>query len=206
MQNLKYTVLLIFIATAMICKGMKYQIKYLNTPTITINQQPLKVDDWFNDDAVINWDKDTQAMRVLGEDNKVYTLSAKRYKESKSKKFSDFIAFTKPMASRGLHTLTKDLQAILENEFEILDELQIDLSEVKELPEGITFLISSNDDTFQPLSLKPENGILIISRVDIDQIPNQNGPIPLTVKFILPDSDEEILITGWFLIKPLILI
>lgn len=190
--------LLIMFLSSLSGGAMKYQIKYLNTPTITINKHPLKVGDWFNDDAVINWDKDTQALRVLGENNKVYTLSAKRYKESKSKKFSDFIAFTKPMASRGMHTLKKDLQAIFENEFEILDVLQIDLSEVEDLPDGITILISSKDESAQPLSLTPENGMLIITREDIENISNAALNIPLTVRFVLPDSSEEIIVSEWF--------
>lgn len=188
------------------CGAMRYQIKYLNTPTINVNQKQLKTGDWLDDDAVINWEKDTQAMRVLSEDNKVYTLSAKRYKESKSKKFSDFILSIKPMASRGMHTLKKDLRAIFENEFEILDELHIDLSEVEGLPEGITFLFSSNDDSNQNLSLTPENDILVITREDIECFSSSIQPFSLSVKFLLPGSEEEILITDWFEIIPRILI
>lgn len=158
----------------------------------------MKTGDWFNDNAVINWEKDSQAMRVLSEHNKVYTLSAKRYKQSKSKKFSDFIAYTKPMASRGMHSLKKDLQEILENEFEILDELQIDLSEVKDLPENITFIISTKDETCPSLSLKPGNGILTLTREKLDDFLKEDETIPLTVRYALTDSEESpITITQW---------
>ena len=191
------TTILILLFTILNCEAMKYQIKYLNTPTITINQKQLTAGDWFNDDAVINWEKDSQAMRVLSEDNKVYTISAKRYKDSKSKKFSDFIAITKLMASRDTHTLIKDLQAIFEKEYEILDELQIDLSEVEDIPEDITILISSTDESIQPLSLTPENGVLTIDRNDIENMLSQDGSISLMVKFVLSDSKEEYLITRW---------
>lgn len=207
MQKLKFPVLLILLSIAILGNAMKYQIKCLNTPTITINQQPLKVGDWFNEDAVINWDNDSQAMRVLGEDNKVYTLSAKRYRESKSKKFSDFIALTKPMASRGLTSLTEDLQDIFENQYEILDEIHIDLSEIEGLPDDITFLISSDENLSEPLSLKPENGMLIIKRQDLKDIsPSEGSSISLIVKFTLTDSGEEIFVTNWFELWLLLLI
>lgn len=190
--------ILLFFPANLNCEAKKYQIKCLNTPIITINKQPLKVGDWFNDDAVINWTKDTQAMRVLGEDNKVYTISAKRYKKEKCTKFSDFIACTKSFASRGTHTLKQDLQDIFENEFEIIDEIHIDLSEIKDLPDATIFLILSNDDSIPPLSLKPENGLLIITREDIENITELNTQTPMTVKFVLPNSEDETIITQYF--------
>lgn len=191
------TAMLIAFFTVLGCGATKYQIKYLNTPTININQRELKTGDWFNDDAVINWEKDSQAMRVLGEDNKVYTLSAKRYKESRSKKFSDFIALTKPMASRGLQTLRNDLMQVFENEYEILDELQLDLTDIEELPDGITILLSARNSE-ETVSLKPENGIVTLYRETIPTPSASEETIPFTVQFRLPDSDESHLITTWF--------
>lgn len=194
----KITAALALIFTVLSCGAMNYQIKYLNTPTITINQKQLKKGDWFNDNAVINWEKDNQAMRVLSKDNKVYTLSAKKYRESEFKKFSDFIATTKPLAARKVPILVKDLQDIFEMEYELLDVLHIDLSEVKGLPDGITFLFTSDDDLTEPLSLRPENSILIINRESLDVESSENDTRHFTVKFLLPDSEEECLITPSF--------
>lgn len=104
----------------------------LNTPTITIDNREAKVGDWFNDQSVIVWSRDNQAMRVVSDENKVYTLSAKLYKEAKAKKFSDFILYTKPLAVRG----TKDLNLIeqlaerFDQDFIMLDEIVIDLSDI----------------------------------------------------------------------------
>lgn len=194
----KITVTLLLLMTVLNCNAIKYQIKCLNTPTININNKKLKTGDWFNDNAVIYWENDTQAMRVLSENNKMYTFSAKRYKQSKSKKFSDFIAYTKPMASRGMHSLKKNLQAIFENEFEILDELQIDLSEVEDLPADITFIISKKDELGPTLSLKPENGTLTLTREDLESFSLEGETIPLTVTILYRESQKTIVITRWF--------
>ena len=132
MKALKLTIILCCLITAFTCSAAKYQIKVLNTPTITIDNREAKVGDWFNDQSVIVWSRDNQAMRVVSDENKVYTLSAKLYKEAKAKKFSDFILYTKPLAARG----TKDLDLIeqlaerFDNTFVMLDEIVIDLSDI----------------------------------------------------------------------------
>ena len=84
MNITKLNIIFCFLLTALTASAMKYQIKVLNTPTITIDNKAAKVGDWFDDQSVIVWSRDNQAMRVISEDNKVYTLSAKLYKESKS--------------------------------------------------------------------------------------------------------------------------
>lgn len=138
---------------------MKYQIKVLNTPSITIDNKVAKVGDWFDDQSVIVWSKDNQAMRVVSEDNKVYTLSAKLYKESKSKKFSDFIIYTKPLAARGTNNLglIEQLAERFDNTFVILDEIVIDLA-------GIEFI----EDTYVEFYFEPLNKSLkkLISRTN----------------------------------------
>ena len=82
------SILFCFVFMVMSLSAMNYQIKVLNTPTITINGKELKVGDRFDDQAIITWSKESQAMRVLSDDNRVYTLSAKLCKEIKAKKFS----------------------------------------------------------------------------------------------------------------------
>jgi hypothetical protein len=125
--------------------AMKYQIKVLNTPTVTINDKELKVGDWFDDQAIITWSKENQAMRVLSEDNRVYTLSAKLYKEIKANKFSDFILYTKPLAARGNGTLDllESLEEKFDNYFIMLDEIVVDLSDI-ELPGNLSIYFISN--------------------------------------------------------------
>ena len=141
MKVLKLLLILSCLITALTCSAAKYQIKVLNTPTITIDYRAAKVGDWFNDQSVIIWSRDNQAMRVVSDENKVYTLSAKLYKEAKAKKFSDFILYTKPLAARGTTDLDliEQLAERFDQDFIMLDEIVVDLS-------GIDF---NNDDCFE---------------------------------------------------------
>ena len=145
----KLSILFCFVLTAMVASAMKYQIKVLNTPTIIVNGKELKVGDWFDDQAVIIWGKENQAMRVLSEDNRIYTLSAKLCKEIKAKKFADFILYTKPLAARGNKSipLKEALEEKFDNSFIMLDEIEIDLSDI-DLPEIFTlnFIVKYKED------------------------------------------------------------
>ena len=139
MNITKLNIIFCFLLTALTVSAMKYQIKVLNTPTITI-------------------------------DNKVYTLSAKLYKESKSKKFSDFIIYTKPLAARGTndHSLIAKLQERFDQDFIMLDEIVIDLSDI-DIPQNITFHFSvknKNEDSCY-FEVKPEKGVVLIPRSSI---------------------------------------
>lgn len=171
MKALKLTIILSCLISAFTCSPAKYQIKVLNTPTITIDNREAKVGDWFNDQSIIVWSRDNQAMRVVSDENKVYTLSAKLYKEAKAKKFSDFILNTKPLAVRG----TKDLDLIeqlaerFDNMFIMLDEIVIDLSDI-DLPSSCKFLFRSSDHK-NSFVVTPTNGRLHISRKSL----NHNG-------------------------------
>ena len=166
MKVLKLLLILSGLITALTCSAAKYQIKVLNTPTITIDNREAKVGDWFNDQSVIVWSRDNQAMRVVSDENKVYTLSAKLYKEAKAKKFSDFILYTKPLAARG----TKDLDLIeqlaerFDQDFIMLDEIVIDLSDI-ELPDNTIFrLYSSNNLTSKYIEITPYNKQITLLR------------------------------------------
>lgn len=172
MNITKLNIIICFLLTALSASAMKYQIKVLNTSTITIDNKAAKVGDWFDDQSVIVWSRDNQAMRVVSEDNKVYTLSAKLYKESKSKKFSDFIIYTKPLAARGTndHSLIAKLQERFDQDFIMLDEIVIDLSGV-DVPVESHFVIRNNschaDNSFEVIL---DSGFLRITRNIINAI------------------------------------
>lgn len=175
MNITKLNIIISFLLTALSASAMKYQIKVLNTPSITIDNKVSKVGDWFDDQSVIVWSKDNQAMRVVSEDNKVYTLSAKLYKESKSKKFSDFIIYTKPLAARGTNNLDliEQLAERFDNTFVMLDEIVIDLSGV-DVPVESHFIIKNNsynscnaDNSFEAIL---DSGLLRITRNIINEI------------------------------------
>lgn len=164
MKIINITILISCILSALTCSAKKYQIKVLNTPTITIDKKEAKVGDWFGDQSVIVWSKDNQAMRVVSEDNKVYTLSAKLYKEANAKKFSDFILYTKPLASRGANSmdLIEHLAERFAQDFIMLDEIVIDLNGI-DLPSECSFKFHGTNNDLK-LSLTPLNGNLIIDR------------------------------------------
>lgn len=108
---------------------MRYQIKLLNTPTITINGEKAKVGDWFDDKAVITWDNEKQAMKVLSEDNHIYTLSAKTYKNTKANTFLDYIVAVKPMIARGSSSLKERFEELQYGGCVLMDSLYLDLSD-----------------------------------------------------------------------------
>lgn len=170
MNITKLNIIFCFLLITVTASATKYQIKVLNTPTITIDNKEVKVGDWFDDQSVIVWSKDNQAMRVVSEDNKVYTLSAKLYKESKSKKFSDFIIYTKPLAARGTndHDLIEQLAERFDNTFVMLDEIVIDLRDI-DVPQNIIFRfsINNNNDGSCYFEVKPKNGFVVIQRPSI---------------------------------------
>lgn len=147
MRIFKILIFISCIISTLNCAAKKYQIKVLNTPSITIDKKEAKVGDWFDDKSVIVWSKENQAMRVVSEDNKVYTLSAKLYKESKSKTFADFIVYTKPLAARGTNNpdLIEQLAERFDQDFIMLDEIVIDLSDIR-LSEDISI-----EFNFEPL-------------------------------------------------------
>lgn len=196
MKALKLTIILSCLITAFTCSAAKYQIKVLNTPTITIDNREAKVGDWFNDQSVIVWSRDNQAMRVVSDENKVYTLSAKLYKEAKAKKFSDFILYTKPLAARG----TKDLDLIeqlgerFDQDFIMLDEIVIDLSDI-ELQDNASFrLYLSEDSNSKYLEVIPIAKIFSISRMSLNQLcDSDKGNIQFIVMFGYPSHDFEVI-------------
>ena len=188
MNITKLNIIISFLLTALSASAMRYQIKVLNTPSITIDNKVAKVGDWFDDQSVIVWSKDNQAMRVVSEDNKVYTLSAKLYKESKSKKFSDFIIYTKPLAARGTNgnDFIEQLAERFDNTFVMLDEIVIDLSGI-DFSKGDSFEFGRIDnDGYEDLIAKKylRNQSLKMLRSDLmDENDEQECLLFLTVTF-----------------------
>lgn len=117
--------------------GMKYQIKLLNTPSIIINGEKSKVGDWFDDNAIISWENDKQAMKVLSEDNHIYTLSAGTYKNTRAHTFLDYIISVKPMIARGNSTVSKRLDELQYGGCVLMDSLYLDFSNTGVIDEDV---------------------------------------------------------------------
>lgn len=207
MNITKLNIIFCFLLITVTASATKYQIKVLNTPTITIDNKEVKVGDWFDDQSVIVWSKDNQAMRVVSEDNKVYTLSAKLYKESESKKFSDFIIYTKPLAARGTndHDLIEQLAERFDNTFVMLDEIVIDLSGIELIED--TYIEMHFEPRNQSLKkiISPSNPQISISRSEI-QYWDEYSPSLLLNVFLSNRFADKTLITKSFEIEVLSLI
>lgn len=202
MNITKLIIIFCFLLTALTASAMKYQIKVLNTPTITIDNKAAKVGDWFDDQSVIVWSQDNQAMRVVSEDNKVYTLSAKLYKESKSKKFSDFIIYTKPLAARGTndHDLIEQLAERFDNTFVMLDEIVIDLSDI-EVPHHAYFLLKQdfhiNQQNEIRINVKDKSVIIKREYLILTEEGNRNSEfLSFSISFVNESNNSEILISN----------
>lgn len=196
MRIFKILIFISCIISTLNCAAKKYQIKVLNTPSITIDKKEAKVGDWFDDQSVIVWSKDNQAMRVVSEDNKVYTLSAKLYKESKSKTFADFIVYTKPLAARGTNNLDliEQLTERFDQDFIMLDEIVIDLSDVA-LPNDAVFrLYSSERPNSKYIEVTPIAKIFSLSRMSLTRLcGTDKGKIQFIMMFGSPYYDFEII-------------
>lgn len=196
MRIYKILIIISCIMSTLSCAAKKYQIKVLNTPSITIDKKEAKVGDWFDDQSVIVWSKDNQAMRVVSEDNKVYTLSAKLYKESKSKTFADFIVYTKPLAARGTNNLDliEQLTERFDQDFIMLDEIAIDLSDI-ELPNNAVFrLYSSEKPNSKYIEVSPKAKNFSLSRISLIRLCGMNnGKIQFIVMFGYPLHDFEVI-------------
>ena len=70
-------IMTLLLAVVQAVSATTFVIKVLNTPSITINGKELKVGDRFDENAVISWKSESQAMKVLSEDNNVYVFTPK---------------------------------------------------------------------------------------------------------------------------------
>ena len=77
-----------------------YVIKKLNTPTICINGQEMKVGDSFSDGAVVQWRSGSQAMRVLSGSNEV--LSIRAAGNTKPARMRTLVASQSKLSTRAL--------------------------------------------------------------------------------------------------------
>lgn len=152
MERSKSLILSLIVCISVIVPGfgMKYQIKLLNTPSIIINGEKSKVGDWFDDKAEITWESEKQAMKVLSEDNHIYTLSAKTYKNTKANTFLDYIVAVKPMIARGSSSVKERLEELQYYGCVLMDFLYLDFSDIEITDEDILTgeLIDSEGNPF----------------------------------------------------------
>lgn len=151
--------------------GMKYQIKVLNTPSILIDGKAEYVGSWIDDNSVITWESEQQAMRVLSADNRVYTVSGKSYKANNATRFRDCLIYKDDNSVRGVSGWKKEIKDRIEMgaPFVMLDQASIDLSGIKELPECLKWnakLKGDKNDILIPLTFENQNLSMLRSLIE----------------------------------------
>lgn len=101
-----------------------YKILYINTPSVTIDNKQLHVGDTFEEGAIINWDSEKQALKVLNlQTKKVRLFAAKQFTQSKSIK--DFYLKQNHLSTRGGEMMNEDeLREFLSGFFYMLDKIE----------------------------------------------------------------------------------
>lgn len=128
----------------------KYPIRVFNSPTINIDNRQATVSDWFDDTSFISCAKESLDLCVISDEKKgLYTLSIQLYQEAESKKLSDFIAYTIPIAVRGDNddSLIAQLQERFDQDFIKHNEIIIDLSCI-DSPGECSLIFTSLDDNY----------------------------------------------------------
>lgn len=197
MQRILAITLLLVIVQAI--SGKTFEIKVLNTPSITIDGKELKVGNHFDENAKISWRSDSQAMKVLSDDNHIYVISPKIFAKYHVKTFIDYLTSVKSVTVRtgwtDFPTTTDDHRAIFEGCFVLLDSLSFNVGWT--VDDNSYFEATTNDLGAEKLSFKiPYNGKeLFITKELFDSLPDSISSISLTVKYIESEFGESTVIT-----------
>lgn len=203
MKPLKYFILILIAVLPNVVSAKRYQIKMLNTPNIVIGGKSYKVGDWFDDRSAIRWSSPKQAMKVVSDDNKLYTLSATSYRKSKPKTFKDFIFFVKPLATRGgRDDVFSYLEQAFDAEYVMMDQIAIDLTSCT-LPPDSYFVFTGEDERGQLIEFQvSHNGKeLFINRNEIEGGLNLSGQIITLRVELVPKNGNKKLITKYLEIE-----
>ena len=186
---------LAIVLTAVSVAGKTYQIKFLNTPTIKINNKEAKVGDSFDENAIVTWDNDQQAMRVISSDNHVYTVAALNFKKTKSVRFRDCIAYKDKNSTRGgIRQINSLIKKTINsgNPHIMLDELVIDFSSIEDMPdmEGLYIVPLDKNNETAPIQVSISDGRMSISRDQIASL--QKGDDPEIYATIVNDNNKTV--------------
>lgn len=136
-----------------------YKILYINTPSVTIDNNQMHVGDIFDEGAQIKWDSDKQALKVLNVQTKnVRLFAAKQFTQSKSIK--DFFLKQNHLSTRGGEMMNEEeLRECLSGYFYMLDNLEF--STVLVVDENAYFSIVVDEKEY---ALPEINGNIVIDR------------------------------------------
>lgn len=195
----KFMAAILFMATVCMAYGRTFEIKVLNTPTITIDDKECGVGDKFGENAKISWAADNQAMKVLSDDNKIYVMSPKIWQKYKVKDFKDFLVTVKNASVRNdgeeFPVSVSDHRLLFEDDFLLLDPIRVRVG--WRVDDTCYFEATTNnlgDDNFTIIMPYDEHQV-IITRDMLGSTPADVDTLSLTVRYVENDIDETTLIT-----------
>ncbi len=197
--------------TLMAAHARTWEIKMLNTPTITIGGKALKVGDCFDEKDPIEWSSDKQAMKVVSND-KIYVLSkgllSKRRAKtltsfltsnrsafvngmligSRDKTFDDYIISKKSASVRNdgesFPVTVEDHCALFEGDFVLLDSIAINVgwkTDESSYFEAQTTNLGEKNISF---IIPAVDNVLTITRDVFSSLPSDCNAVVLSVKYV----------------------
>ena len=165
----------------------KYKILFINTPSVVVGNQTLHVGDMFDEESVINWESQKQAMKVQNLRTKQIRLFTSM-QFSKSKSIKDFFLKQNHLSTRGGVLLDEEeLKKALNGFFYMIDA--IDFSTILLVDEMANFSIKIDDKEFV---LPEDNGKITIKRELFD---SKKDIHKVSIYYNDKSSDSRTLIT-----------
>ncbi len=191
-------IMTLLLAVVQAVSATTFVIKVLNTPSITINGKELKVGDRFDENAVISWKSESQAMKVLSEDNNVYVFTPKIFSKYHVKNFKDYLTSVKTMAVRNdgenFPVSVEDHRAIFEGSFVLMDSLSFNVG--WKVDDNSYFEATTNnlDNNFS-FVIPCIGNELIITKENLASLSDNVDSISLIIRYVETEYNESVLIT-----------
>lgn len=110
----------------------RYKILFMNHPKLLINGKTAKVGDVFDDNAIVKWSKERQAMKVFNLDKKKQMLIVAHSVTPDGNSVQEILSDNKHLSTHSAYmgvgepnALTK-LQNMFEWEYDMLDKVEVD--------------------------------------------------------------------------------
>lgn len=132
MKILRLSLLVLSMLTSVLTLSAQenYKILFLNTPNIKIGERLCRLGDCFNENEVIVWENEKQAMKVVcTRTNKQNIILAKLNKGKRDRTLSSYLVQNKHLSARVGSPLTvAELKNYLSDTFYLIDSIKIPTS------------------------------------------------------------------------------
>ena len=203
----KYLAICVFIICgSFVCHADRYKIIYLNNPNLLINGAKVKVGDVFDDNAIIKWSMERQAMRVYNLDKKKQMMMVAYKITPQGNCVKDIITSNMHLSTRDALSQSADFDTKLKHTFQtrydIMDEILID-SPIK-LSKKKYFIASYNYDGTKytkKLGIKKGKQIVIdLSLFDTDNANLKPHDINIDISYVDEKKSETKIVKSGVLI------